>query len=277
MLASELVPRDTLLTRRPIRHRLLIVAALGVFTAALSGVALYRAIAATTTQRIERAREAIIEELGRLQSTAAASANAPAVVSSVVGMRSGTAHTPSEIAGAVPAVWRQNVEALARRASHDNIPVEVELSLAGGHLVARVVPVVTAGAERRLAWAAMLVRPSPTLQSWRALVVALTISALLLVATAASALITVKRGAGALQAALAALAQDLSAPIPRTSVREFGDIADGIATLAGHLADARQIQERLGRDLERQERLVALGRVVAGVAHEVRNPWRRSS
>ena len=100
---------------------------------------------------------------------------------------------------------------------------EVMVDADGGQLIAAVDP----GSGDTLRWAAVLVRPSPTLQSWRLLVVALGFSALLLVGSAAYSLISVRRAVAALQAALAALGDDLSAPVPRSQIGELDDIALG--------------------------------------------------
>jgi signal transduction histidine kinase len=264
-----LLDDDRVRIGRGIRHRLMAVAVLGLVTAALSGDALYRAISVTRAQRLERGREAVRDEIGRL--AALGPAGIASTVSTVVGLRGGAAGgatAPAQIAAVVPASWRESLRDAAARAAASAAPAQIETDLDGGQLVAEVAP----GPGGTLLWAAVPVRPSSTLQSWRLLVVALAFSALLLVASASYSLVTVRRAAAGLQGALAALGDDLTAPVPRSEIRELDDIAVGIAALAHRLEEARGIQERMARDLARQERLAALGRVVAGVAHEVRNP-----
>jgi len=266
---------------RPIRQGLLTVAVLGIFTAALSAAALYRVIAFSMAQRLERAREAVVEELARVD--AGGGDGLDGASPAMIGMRGGVADSAEAVSARAPTEWRVPLQEAAAHVLAEGRAIDIEVPNAGAVLVGRIEPrpATAAGTaavlgartgRARIAWVAVAIKPSVYTQSWRLLVGALTLSALLLVASAARALIIFQRGAGRLRGALAALASDLSASVPRPPVRELSDIADGIATLARRLTEAREIQERLARDLAQQERLVALGRVVAGVAHEVRNP-----
>ena len=241
------------------------VAVLGVLTSALAVVALNRIVTGIHSLRLSHARESTAEELGRLT---AAVPDVDQPPPNIIGMRGDIVASPTAIAARVPPDWAAPLAALAARARAERATVDDEAQLPGARLVARAAPT----SDGRIAWVAFKVGPSPYLQSWRLLVGALTISALLLVASAVMSLVTFKRGASDLLRATRALASDLTAPVPRSPVGELADIGDGIAALARNLTEARQAQERLARDLARQERLAALGRVVAGVAHEVRNP-----
>ena len=70
-----------------IRHRLLSILLLGVLVSGLSLVALIHLLTTTTRQRIERAREAVIEEVDRLAKDPHFATEPPVVT--IIGIRGG--------------------------------------------------------------------------------------------------------------------------------------------------------------------------------------------
>jgi len=115
-------------------------------------------------------------------------------------------------------------------------------------------------------------RSARAVGSWPIEIVALAVTALALVGVAADAMLALRRGAADLRTALMRLEGDLRAPVPRPRARELREIAAGLEAMAAHLADARDRERALEGTIARDQRLAALGRVAAGVAHEVRNP-----
>jgi signal transduction histidine kinase len=248
-----------------IRHRLLTILLLGAIVSALSVSALIHLLTTTTRQRVERAREGVTEEVTRLASDPRRLVEQPA--NSVVGMRGGALAGDGD-AVALPPAWRGPILRTIARAR--TTPELVTSSAVLGDSTLVLAAKATAGPG--VAWAGFVVRPLPSLRTWQWIVTLLALATAGLVATTLYSVVTVQRSASALRSALSALATDLTAPIPRPTIRELASVADGIAKLAEALAQSSRERERLQQKLAQQERLAALGRVAAGVAHEVRNP-----
>jgi signal transduction histidine kinase len=252
---------------RIIRHRMIYIVALGLITSALSLVALARALGLVEAQREARAREAVAGELDRLASLPAS----PEVLSrppmtTYVGLHAGWIVDGDQVSVA-PEGWRTPIEE-AVRASLASRRREVRRAPIGpATLIAEATPT-----PHGALWAAVLLQPSSYMRPWRWIVFALALATAVLVATAIRVAWAFRKSSLALSASLAALAKDLNAPVPRPSIEELGGIAAGIRALANDLREARAGEERLSRELSHKERLAALGRVAAGVAHEVRNP-----
>ena len=107
---------------------------------------------------------------------------------------------------------------------------------------------------------------------WKLDLAFLSTATLLLVAVTLSAVTSLGGGVSALESSLRALQSDLRAPLAEPGSLEFARLTAGLRDMASHLALAHDRERALTKDLSHRDRLSALGRVVAGVAHEIRNP-----
>jgi signal transduction histidine kinase len=164
---------------------------------------------------------------------------------------------------------REAVERLCREAK----PGDTATSRVEHPREVAILAAIPAG-DKLAAWFVTRVRTKSgrEVDSWPIEIVLLALAALALVGVAADAMLALRRGAADLRSALVRLEGDLRAPVPRPRARELGEIATGLEAMAAHLAEARDRERALEATIARDQRLAALGRVAAGVAHEVRNP-----
>lgn len=128
-------------------------------------------------------------------------------------------------------------------------------------------PNLTAWAMRRLPF-------SSGISDWANLAALLALG-LSIVAVSGLAFITVRdlrKGVAGIETGLGELTADLNRQLSTPDTAELARIATAINELAANLRTNIKRQAELERELRQSERLSALGRVVAGVAHEVRNP-----
>ena len=128
--------------------------------------------------------------------------------------------------------------------------------------------------EQDSAWAMQRLSHLSGVADWPN-IAALVALALSILAVSGLALLTVRdlrSGVNSIETGLAGLTTDLGRQLSSPETAELARISAGINSLAANLQANIERQGELERNLRQSERLSSLGRVVAGVAHEVRNP-----
>ncbi|MBO9769280.1 MULTISPECIES: sensor histidine kinase [Xanthomonas] len=127
-------------------------------------------------------------------------------------------------------------------------------------------------ASSSAAWAMTRV-PASKADAWRPLVVGMLLIFAMVAISAIALGVLVRRWSQRLQRIQQALAADTEMPhIPPTGTPELDRLGAAVNDYAQRNAQALAQTRRLADELSRHERLAALGRMTATVAHEIRNP-----
>src|SRR5437899_4728657 len=160
----------------------------------------------------------------------------------------------------VPSAERSVIQEVAEQAGSNN---NSERLLRGGNELV-LIQAISVPQRDAVVWAMERRSRSPAGTGRRALLVALVVAALLSVGGTLQMGIALRRGVSRIQDGLSSLEKDFSHRLSEGS-DELGEISQSINRMAS-------VRGKLEDELRREDRLRAIGRTVAGITHEIRNP-----
>lgn len=164
------------------------------------------------------------------------------------------------------------VKSVATESGNAGVPVSKSIQFGNDRIFVAAYPVNDNAPLT--AWAIKRLPRSSGLSDWPNIVVLLALT-LSFIAASGLALLTVRdlqTGVSEIESGLTLLQKDLNNVVQTPNTAELRRIAEAINQLAESLRQNIERQTKLETELRHSERLSALGRVVTGVAHEVRNP-----